>query len=99
MEAWVPEHTEKLLWGVPEGFFLRDAIGRKILKDLPRAFFSVEYDVVPHDCVWGPVAKPSNSSPIPPPRWVCCHGFVASDGEEIPWNAIDPEHQRTPQKR
>lgn len=64
------------MFGIPLTFFLNDKHGRKLVKkcyhkEKPR------FKAFKHECSWGAAKKQSESCPIPPPRIVCAHGYMA----------------------
>lgn len=80
--AWIDRTPKPEMWGVEAGWFLYtggmpDPVGRKILREVlqPKR---PEWELFEHECFWGEPARQSTSCRVPPPRAVCCHGFVAA---------------------
>ncbi|OGR24404.1 MAG: hypothetical protein A2139_02920 [Desulfobacca sp. RBG_16_60_12] len=75
--AWFDKRPRPFLFGVEAGWFRNDPMGCKILRDcLPDN--KPVWELVEHECYWGVPFKMSTSCPVPPPRAVCSHGYIAA---------------------
>lgn len=74
--AAVQVNGSPMLYGVEATFFRNDRQGLRILeKLLPK--YRAKFGYMEHACWWRVPGKQSETCPVPPPRAVCSHGFVA----------------------